>query len=42
KIPDDEILSRQEMDGILGEFEELKDPRKAKKLFDSLLEDLDA
>ncbi len=41
KIPDDEILSREEMDGILGEFEELKDPKKAKKLYDSFFEDLD-
>ncbi|KKM15718.1 hypothetical protein LCGC14_1693250, partial [marine sediment metagenome] len=41
KIPDDEILSREEMDGILGEFEELKDSKKAKKLYDSFFEDLD-
>lgn len=41
KIPDDEILSRQEVHGILDEFEELKDPKKAKKVLDSIFDDLD-
>jgi len=40
KVADDEILSRQEMGGVLREFEELKDPKKAKKFYDSLMEDL--
>jgi hypothetical protein len=40
KAPDDEILSRQEMGGFLGEFEELKDPKKTKEFFDSLMRDL--
>ena len=40
KVVDDEILSRQEMGGVLGEFEELKDPKKAKEFFDSLIRDL--
>jgi hypothetical protein len=40
KIPDDEMLSRQEMGGALDSFEEFKDPKKAKKIFDSLMDDL--
>ncbi|KKM71596.1 hypothetical protein LCGC14_1429020 [marine sediment metagenome] len=41
KIPDDEILSLQEIKGVLDEFEELKDPEKVRKFFDSLSDDLD-
>ncbi|KKN31974.1 hypothetical protein LCGC14_0818540 [marine sediment metagenome] len=41
KIPDDEILSRMEIGGVLDEFEELKDPKKAKKFLDSITDDLD-
>jgi len=41
KIPDDEILSRMEIGGVLDEFEELKDPKKAKKFLDSISDDLD-
>ena len=41
KIPDDEILSTQEIKGVLDEFEELKDPEKVKKFFDSISDDLD-
>ncbi len=41
KIPDDELLSREEMIGILGEFEELNDPKKAKEFLDSIANDLD-
>ncbi|MFW9782576.1 MAG: hypothetical protein ACFFFB_09875 [Candidatus Heimdallarchaeota archaeon] len=40
KLPDDEMVSRQEMGAIFDSFEELKDPKKAKRIFDSLLDDL--
>ncbi|MFX1478340.1 MAG: hypothetical protein ACFFCI_09415 [Promethearchaeota archaeon] len=40
KIPDNEILAIQEMGAIFDEFEELKDEDKAKKMFDSLMDDL--
>ena len=39
-IPDDEILAIAEMDAIIEESGELKDPKKAKKFFDSLMRDL--
>ncbi len=29
KIHDDEILSRMELGGVLGEFKEIKDPKKS-------------
>ena len=38
--PDDEILAIAEMDAIIEESGELKDPKKAKKFFDSLMRDL--
>ena len=40
KIPDDEILPRQDLSGIAGSFEELKDPDERKKFLDSLTDDL--
>ena len=40
KIPDKEILAVQEIGAIFDEFEELRDKDKAKKFFDSLMEDL--
>ena len=39
-IPDDEILAFTEMGGFFDSFKELKDPEKAKKFFDSIMEDL--
>lgn len=39
-VPDDEVLTRQETSGFLGSVEELKDPDKRKKFFDSVMEDL--
>ncbi|MHA1914462.1 MAG: hypothetical protein ACW986_03705 [Promethearchaeota archaeon] len=41
KIPDDEIMARKEMGSLLSGFEELKDPKKAKEFFDSIMKDLD-
>ncbi len=41
KIPDDELLSLMEIGGVLDEFKELKDPKKAKKSLDSISNDLD-
>ena len=39
-VPDNEILAFAEMGAITDSFEELKDPEKAKKFFNSILEDL--
>ena len=39
KVPDNEILARQEMASFGDAFEELKDSEKRKKFFDSLLDD---
>ncbi len=41
KIPDDELLSHMEIGGVLNEFKELKDPKKAKEFLNSISEDLD-
>ncbi|MHA2392565.1 MAG: hypothetical protein ACXAEX_11535 [Promethearchaeota archaeon] len=41
KIPDEDILARQEMSNILNPFKELGDPKKAKDLFDSILDDFE-
>ena len=40
KIPDNEIMAHREMGGILDGFEELKDSKKAKEVFDSIMKDL--
>jgi len=32
-IPDDEILAHGEMHAVIDSFEELKDPKKAKRFF---------
>ena len=40
-IPDNEILAFTEMGGFFDSFKELKDPEKAKKFFDSIMEDLE-
>jgi hypothetical protein len=41
RIPDTEIMSRQEMTGILDGFEKLKDTKKYKGLLESIIKDLD-
>jgi len=41
KIPDEELLSRMEIGGVLDEFKELKDPKKSKEFLDSISDDLD-
>ncbi|MHA2185400.1 MAG: hypothetical protein ACXAAI_10410 [Promethearchaeota archaeon] len=41
KVPDEELMARKEMDGLLNGFEELKDPKIAKELFDSIMDDLE-
>ena len=41
KIPDDELLSRMEIGGVLDEFRDPRDGKKAKRFLDSLIEDLD-
>lgn len=40
-IPDDEILAHGEMHAVIDSFEELKDPEKAQKFFDSVQADLE-
>jgi len=40
-IPDDEILTYGEIHAVLDSFEELKDPEKAKRFFDSVQADLE-
>lgn len=40
-IPDDEILTFGETSAFVGGFEELKDPKTAKRFFDSIMEDLE-
>ena len=39
-IPDKDILAVTEMNSFIGTFDELKDPEKAKKFFDSIMKDL--
>lgn len=39
-IPDKDILAFTEMDSFIGAFDELKDPKRAKKFFDSIMKDL--
>ena len=40
-IPDDEILAFGEMGAFIDGFEELKDPEKAKRFFDSIMKELE-
>jgi len=40
-IPDDEILAHGEMHAVLDSFQELKDPKIAKRFFDSIAKDLE-
>jgi len=40
-IPDDEILAHGEMHAFIDSFEELKDPERAKRFFDSVAKDLE-
>lgn len=39
-IPDKDILAFSEMDNFFGNFDELKEPEKTKKIFDSIMKDL--
>ena len=39
KVPDDEVLARQEMASFVDTFDELRDSEKRKKFFESLSED---
>lgn len=39
-IPDDEILALTEIDAIINGLGDLKDPKVAKKFFESLMRDL--
>ena len=40
-IPDDEILAFGETGAFIDSFEELKDPKTAKRFFDSIMDDLE-
>ncbi|MHA1914470.1 MAG: hypothetical protein ACW986_03665 [Promethearchaeota archaeon] len=40
-IPDDQIVARQEMGGLFDAFDELKDPKRNKEIFDSIMKDLE-
>lgn len=40
-IPDDEILAHGGIHAVIDSFEELKDPERAKKFFDSIAKDLE-
>jgi len=40
-IPDDETLAHGEIYAVLDSFEELKDPEKAKRFFNSIAKDLE-
>lgn len=39
-IPDKDILALTEMNSFIGTFDELKDPERAKKFFDSIMKDI--
>jgi hypothetical protein len=40
KISDELIIARQEMGEVFDAFDELKDPKRNKEFFDSIMKDL--
>jgi len=41
KIADELIIARQEMEDVFDAFDELKDPKRSKDFFDSIMKDLE-